>query len=141
MRLYDRENPRVRHKLASGEWADRDSCDVTAPVGSPFSDGWDISALNGQAKERLGFPTRKPLAVLERTITASSNPGDIVLDPFCGCGVVFPFRNFTIDHLVPRAKGGTDHLDNLQLLVRGVQQCQGAGPAGGVESTPAGRRG
>jgi site-specific DNA-methyltransferase (adenine-specific) len=38
------------------------------------------------AKERLGYPTQKPLALLERIISASSNPGDVVLDPFCGCG-------------------------------------------------------
>ena len=38
------------------------------------------------SSERLGYPTQKPLALLERVITASSNPGDIVLDPFCGCG-------------------------------------------------------
>lgn len=46
----------------------------------------DIAPLNNVAKERLGYPTQKPLALLERIIAASSNPGDIVLDPFCGCG-------------------------------------------------------
>jgi site-specific DNA-methyltransferase (adenine-specific) len=46
----------------------------------------DISPLNSQAQERLGYPTQKPLALLERIISASSNPGDVVLDPFCGCG-------------------------------------------------------
>ena len=46
----------------------------------------DISPINSQAQERLGYPTQKPLALLERIITASSNAGDIVLDPFCGCG-------------------------------------------------------
>lgn len=46
----------------------------------------DIDALNSQAAERLGYPTQKPLALLERIINASSNPGDVVLDPFCGCG-------------------------------------------------------
>lgn len=46
----------------------------------------DIPELNSQAKERLGYPTQKPIALLERIISASSNPGDIVLDPFCGCG-------------------------------------------------------
>lgn len=40
----------------------------------------------GKAKERLGYPTQKPLALLERIIRASSNPGDVVFDPFCGCG-------------------------------------------------------
>ncbi|MCJ7509717.1 MAG: site-specific DNA-methyltransferase [Dehalococcoidia bacterium] len=55
--------------------------------GRPLGDVWtDIPPINSQAKERLGYPTQKPLALLERIISASSNPGDIVLDPFCGCG-------------------------------------------------------
>jgi site-specific DNA-methyltransferase (adenine-specific) len=46
----------------------------------------DISPINSQAQERLGYPTQKPQALLERIINASSNEGDVVLDPFCGCG-------------------------------------------------------
>lgn len=46
----------------------------------------DIPPVNSQAQERLGYPTQKPLALLERIVAASSNEGDIVLDPFCGCG-------------------------------------------------------
>ncbi len=46
----------------------------------------DIVPLQGSSGERLGYPTQKPLILLERIISASSNPGDIVLDPFCGCG-------------------------------------------------------
>lgn len=46
----------------------------------------DIPPISSQAAERLGYPTQKPLALLERIIAASSNPGDLVLDPFCGCG-------------------------------------------------------
>jgi site-specific DNA-methyltransferase (adenine-specific) len=46
----------------------------------------DISPINSQAQERIGYPTQKPLALLERIITASSNKGDTLLDPFCGCG-------------------------------------------------------
>lgn len=46
----------------------------------------DIFPINSQAQERLGYPTQKPLALLERIIQASSNEGDVVLDPFCGCG-------------------------------------------------------
>ena len=46
----------------------------------------DIFPINSQADERLGYPTQKPLALLERIISASSNEGDVVLDPFCGCG-------------------------------------------------------
>ncbi len=47
---------------------------------------WRISMLQPASPERLGYPTQKPLALLERIITASSNEGDVVLDPFCGCG-------------------------------------------------------
>jgi site-specific DNA-methyltransferase (adenine-specific) len=47
---------------------------------------WSIPIIAPVAKERLGYPTQKPRALLERIIAASSNPGDIVLDPFCGCG-------------------------------------------------------
>ena len=55
--------------------------------GRPVQRLWDdIDAINSQAKERLGYPTQKPEALLERIISASSNEGDVVLDPFCGCG-------------------------------------------------------
>jgi site-specific DNA-methyltransferase (adenine-specific) len=55
--------------------------------GRPIDDVWsDIPPLNSQATERLGYPTQKPLALLERIIEASSDPGAIVLDAFCGCG-------------------------------------------------------
>jgi site-specific DNA-methyltransferase (adenine-specific) len=55
--------------------------------GVPVGDVWtDIPPINSQAKERLGYPTQKPEALLERIIQASSNEGDLVLDPFCGCG-------------------------------------------------------
>jgi len=46
----------------------------------------DIPAIGAQAAERLGYPTQKPVTLLERIIQASSNEGDVVLDPFCGCG-------------------------------------------------------
>ncbi len=55
--------------------------------GIPCQALWDdIAPVNSQAQERLGYPTQKPLALLERIVQASSNEGDIVLDPFCGCG-------------------------------------------------------
>ena len=159
-------------------------------------------------KERVGYPTQKPLALLDRIIRASSNPGDLVLDPFCGCattlvaadrlgrdwagidlsplaiklvndritadrgkggtaplwggataldqppkrtdlgpippyrtnaqflygkqigncagcGVHFPFSGLTVDHILPRSRGGTDHLDNLQLLCLGCNSSKG----------------
>ena len=165
----------------------------------------DIPPVNPNAQERAFYPTQKPLALLERIITASSNPGDVVLDPFCGCAtacvaadklgrkwvgidvspkavelvnmrlqqamgslfhhgyvtartdisrrtdieapmpyrnqkhvlfgrqegkcngckILFPFPNLTIDHVVPLAKGGTDHLENLQLLCAACNSIKG----------------
>ena len=49
-------------------------------------DVWDIPIINAMAKERLGYPTQKPLELLERVIKVSSSPDDVVFDPFCGCG-------------------------------------------------------
>jgi DNA modification methylase len=55
--------------------------------GVPLSDFWDdMDIINSMATEALGYPTQKPLALLERIINASSNKNDIVLDAFCGCG-------------------------------------------------------
>ena len=165
--------------------------------GTPVGDVWtDIRPLQGNSKEYKGYPTQKPLALLDRIIKASSNEGDVVLDPFCGCATAcvaaemlgrqwigidispqavyltdlrlketmgdlfhdrmvtertdiprrtdidapipyrqnkhvlfgqqegrcngcrteFPFRAFAVDHIIPRSRGGTDHIENLQLL-------------------------
>ena len=64
-------------------------------AGAAFKDTWtlvtlqdiwaDIGPISSRSKERIGYPTQKPLALLERIIKASSNEGDVVLDPFCGC--------------------------------------------------------
>lgn len=55
--------------------------------GIPLQDLWDdVGPIGAQAQERLGYPTQKPLALLERIINSSSNEGDTILDPFCGCG-------------------------------------------------------
>jgi DNA modification methylase len=87
----------VRDKL---EALDRDERISWSKTGRPYlkrylheQDGTPISSivadippLSGAAAERLGYPTQKPVSLLERIINASSNPGDVVLDPFCGCG-------------------------------------------------------
>ena len=172
-------------------------------LGRPALDNWtDIGALNSQAKESTGYPTQKPVALLERIIKASSNEGNVVLDPFCGCATTcvaaerlqrhwigidispkavdlvrvrlenevgllgkiihrtdipkrseklpnyrthkhtlygkqeglcngcktqFPFRNMTVDHIVPKSQGGTDHEDNLQLLCGACNSTKGRG--------------
>ena len=54
--------------------------------GKAVSDVWRIPALSSSSKERRSYATQKPLKLLERIVQASSNPGDVVLDPFCGCG-------------------------------------------------------
>ena len=178
---------------------------LAASPGRPLQDIIvDINQLGSTAKERTGYPTQKPLALLERIIKASSSPGDVVFDPFCGCattlvaaerlqrswigidispkaaelvldrikgeqglfqeiiarddypkrtdmgdtpparthkhtlfglqeglcggcGIFFPFRNLTIDHKIPRSKGGTDHFDNLWLLCGACNSTKGTG--------------
>ena len=85
MEQYDREgrlyfpkdkDGRIRLKLYLDE-----------SEGKAIQNLWDdIPPINSQAQERLGYPTQKPVALLERIINASSNEGDVVLDPFCGCG-------------------------------------------------------
>lgn len=55
--------------------------------GTPLQDIWtDIKMMHNLAAERLGYPTQKPVELLKRIVQASSNEGDVVLDPFCGCG-------------------------------------------------------
>ena len=167
-------------------------------------DVWNIPVLNSQAKERTGYPTQKPLALLERIIKASSYESDIVFDPFCGCATTlvaadhlhrqwigidisskavdlvidrikqdqglfrdiiarkdipqrtdievlrlynsldnkkhlygqqggdcngcyqhFETRHFEVDHIIARSMGGTDHIENLQLLCGNCNRVKG----------------
>ncbi len=170
--------------------------------GTPVDTMWsDIKSVQPQSKERTGYPTQKPLALLERIIKASSNEGDVVLDPFCGCattciaaerldrqwigidlselavklveqrarnelglmggiqaitrsdrepapplseskvvlygtqggncngcGTHFLPQHLTVDHIIARSKGGTNHLDNLQLLCGHCNSLKGDRP-------------
>lgn len=78
-----------RHKDGSFDTAKRPRYKryLDEQKGTLVSTVWtDIPPVNARAKERLGYPTQKPLALLDRILQASTNPGDLILDPFCGCG-------------------------------------------------------
>jgi DNA modification methylase len=85
MERYDKEGRLYFPRSADGRLRLKRYLDESP--GERMQNLWDdISPLNSQAAERLGYPTQKPLALLERIVSASSNEGDIVLDAFCGCG-------------------------------------------------------
>ncbi|MBX7244341.1 MAG: restriction endonuclease [Candidatus Sumerlaeaceae bacterium] len=85
MEQYDREGRLEFPKTKEGRIRLRYFLDELK--GQPIGNLWDdIQALSGSQSERLGYPTQKPLALLDRIIQASSNEGDLILDPFCGCG-------------------------------------------------------
>ena len=82
--VYDKNNPKVKEMIASGKY----QVHYADMEGKPISDVWDIPFINPQAKERTGYPTQKPEKLLERIITASTNPGDLVFDCFMGSGTL-----------------------------------------------------
>lgn len=75
LNVFNEQGQRVR-----GQKTGEDS------LGAPMRDVWNIGVIAPTAKERMGYRTQKPVALYERMIKASSNEGDLVLDPFCGCG-------------------------------------------------------
>lgn len=84
VRIYDRKKV-TDENLAKWVKEGRSVYDVSNPKGKAISAVWHLSLLNGRSKERTGYPTQKPLALLTRIIETSSNEGDMVFDPFCGC--------------------------------------------------------
>ncbi|HEU5271606.1 MAG TPA: DNA methyltransferase [Jatrophihabitans sp.] len=91
--------------------------------GVQLQDVWtDIDALNARARERLGYPTQKPESLLERIITASTNKGDVVLDPFCGCGTTV-----TVAHKMEREWVGIDISPTaVNIMDRRIKRIPGA---------------
>lgn len=76
------ENGKTKYKIT--ETGNSELIDSKAGV--PLSDVWEIPYLNPKAKERVGYPTQKPILLLEQIIKLASDEGDVVLDPFCGSG-------------------------------------------------------
>lgn len=207
---FDQDGVRVPYEsssgyISSGRKIVGDKVYHVNPNGKVPEDWWPIPALNRQSKERVGYPTQKPLKLLRRIIQASCPDDGIVLDPFCGCataciaaeieqkewagidispkaaelvrqrflddigrvtfdGIVrtdiprrtdlgklpkynckenqtklygeqagycagcsthFELRNLEVDHIIARSKGGTDHIENLQLLCNNCNRVKG----------------
>ena len=81
----------------------------------------DITPIGSRAKERLGYPTQKPIALLERIIAASSNPGDMVFDPFCGCATTLA----AADNLGRDWAGIDISAKAAELILRRIEDQQG----------------
>ena len=81
--------------------------------GVPLSDVWEIPFLNPKAKERTGYPTQKPILLLERVIEIATDPGDLVLDPFCGSGTTLVAAK-----LLGRSSIGLDTSEEAVALAR-----------------------
>lgn len=108
-------------------------------------DFWDIPSLNNMAKERLGYPTQKPLELLQRVVSSSCPVGGVVLDPFCGCGTtvhaaefldrkwigidgrgMFPTAEKTNGQLIISVKGGQQVNPSFVREVAGTAAAEGA---------------
>ncbi len=86
LRIYNKDNAKVKRLLLSADKDNRRVYYVNMPEGLPMRDVWDIPYVGSVAKERAGYPTQKPVKLLERIIKTSSNEGDWVIDCFCGSG-------------------------------------------------------
>ena len=93
--VFNRDKVRIPHKALNTNKRGAMISDALTPEGrdeylakGKIPESWwpDISPVGRLKSERLGYPTQKPLALLDRIIKASSNPCDVILDPFCGCG-------------------------------------------------------
>lgn len=94
---------RIRNKQGKSVYARNETGEIildNAKNGVPLSDVWDIPYLNPKAKERVGYPTQKPIALLERILAIASNEGDVVLDPFCGSGTTLVAAKLNNRHYI-----------------------------------------
>ncbi len=122
--IYDRSNPKVIAKLPMWQQEGRKIYDVQQPEQPPgpaIDDIWNMSIVGPRSAEKTGYPTQKPLKLLERIIKASSNTGDVVFDPFCGCATTCVAadrlqRNWIGIDISPKA---------AELVVRRIKNEQG----------------
>jgi site-specific DNA-methyltransferase (adenine-specific) len=142
MEAWDREGRIYFPKEPTGRLRRKSYADELK--GMPIQNLWtDISEINSQAEERLGYPTQKPLALLERIISASSNEGDVVLDPFCGCGTAvhaaeklhrrwigIDITHLSVSLIEKRMKQAFPYLDKS----RSVDPSTSSGRTGGVST-------
>jgi DNA modification methylase len=121
------------------DYWDLDELDATGP---PLSDAWEIGVIAAIGRERTGYPTQKPETLLERIIRSSSNEGDLVLDPFCGCGTAIAVANklqrrwigIDVTHLAlnlvrERLKGTAFEVHGEPTDLRGARQLAQDDPA------------
>jgi site-specific DNA-methyltransferase (adenine-specific) len=91
--------------------------------GKPIDDVWNLDKINNSSKERLGYPTQKPEALLERIIQASSNKDDVVLDAYCGCGTTV-----AVAQLLDRKWIGIDiTYQSISLILKRLEDAFGQG--------------
>jgi DNA modification methylase len=120
-----------------------DYWDLDAAVGHdpPLSDAWEIGVIAAIGRERTGYPTQKPETLLERIIRSSSNEGDLVLDPFCGCGTAIAvaerlkrrWAGIDVTHLAinivrERMKGAAFEVHGEPRDLPGAQRLAGVDP-------------
>lgn len=104
----DAKGKRCRRRFDAGKWR------VYYPdKGMIPNDWWVLPYVNSMARERLGYPTQKPEALLERIIKASSKPGDLILDAFCGCGTAL-----AVAHKLRRRWTGIDISPSAVALIK-----------------------
>jgi site-specific DNA-methyltransferase (adenine-specific) len=121
---------RFKHYVGNKRYGKDYGIQELNPLGKHPDDWWEIQPIAPSAKERLGYPTQKPEALLEKIIKASSNEGDWVLDPFCGCGTTVAVserlkRNWigidismqAINVITQRMKG---HYPSIKMNVDGI---------------------
>ncbi len=121
VRIYDKS--KCVDKIEKWKEEGRAIYYVEQSTGNSLPDVWAISNLNGQSKERTGFRTQKPLALLDRIIEASSKKDDIVFDPFCGCATTLVSAD-GLNH--PRKWVGIDISSKaVELVIDRIKEAQG----------------